>query len=65
MDWVYQDFKDSLKIEMNYDTIVTTFGEPKKDIGSGIHILNLDLANVGVVTNITFYKRNNSYFISK
>ncbi|MBK9736505.1 MAG: hypothetical protein IPO92_16720 [Saprospiraceae bacterium] len=34
----YSDFKDNLKIDMTYDSIVAKFGEPLKDIGSGIHI---------------------------
>jgi hypothetical protein len=32
------DFKTSLKSDMTYSSIVKTFGEPSKDIGSGIHI---------------------------
>ncbi len=31
-------FQDNLIISMNYSQIVETFGEPEKDIGSGIHI---------------------------
>jgi hypothetical protein len=31
-------FADNLKADMNYDTIVATFGAPSKDTGSGIHI---------------------------
>lgn len=34
----YSYFKDNLKSDMAYNSIVTKFGEPKKDIGSGIHI---------------------------
>ena len=30
--------KDNLKPDMTYDSIVSKFGEPSKDIGSGIHI---------------------------
>jgi len=32
------DFENNLKSDMNYDAIVSSFGEPAKDIGSGIHI---------------------------
>jgi hypothetical protein len=34
----YSDFEKSLKAEMTYNTIVSIFGEPDSDIGSGIHI---------------------------
>jgi hypothetical protein len=34
----YSYFKDNLKSDMKYYSIVTKFGEPSKDIGSGIHI---------------------------
>ncbi len=34
----YAKFKTELKSGMKYDQIVTTFGEPNKDIGSGINI---------------------------
>jgi hypothetical protein len=31
-------FKDNLKADMTYNSIVAKFGEPSNDIGSGIHI---------------------------
>jgi hypothetical protein len=31
-------FEARLKKEMNYGSLVATFGQPAKDIGSGIHI---------------------------
>lgn len=34
----YSDYKDNLKPDMTYNSIVAKFGEPSKDIGSGIHI---------------------------
>ena len=34
----YSFFKDNLKSDMTYNSFVTKFGEPTKDIGSGIHI---------------------------
>ena len=34
----YSDFVVSLNSGMDYAAIVAKFGEPKKDIGSGIHI---------------------------
>ena len=34
----FSDFETSLKDDMDYDAIVETFGEPVKDMGSGIHI---------------------------
>ena len=34
----YDDFKNHLTAEMKYEEIVTTFGKPVNDIGSGIHI---------------------------
>lgn len=33
-----KDFQKHLKQDMNYTTLVSTFGQPVKDIGSGIHI---------------------------
>jgi hypothetical protein len=34
----YDYFKDNLKSDMTYNSIVAKFGTPSKDIGSGIHI---------------------------
>lgn len=34
----FNDFQTSLQVDMNYNDIVATFGEPEKDLGSGIHI---------------------------
>lgn len=34
----YSDFRNNLKSDMNYSSIVAKFGDPSKDIGSGIHI---------------------------
>jgi shikimate 5-dehydrogenase len=34
----YDYFKDNLKPDMIYNSIVAKFGEPSNDIGSGIHI---------------------------
>jgi hypothetical protein len=33
-----QNFKDNLKVDMDYNAITAMFGVPDKDIGSGIHI---------------------------
>jgi len=41
----YSDFKNNLKLDMNYNSIVAKFGEPTKDIGSGIHIYVYQLAD--------------------
>ena len=38
-------FRDNLKPDMNYNSIVAKFGEPAKDIGSGIHIYVYVLAD--------------------
>jgi hypothetical protein len=38
-------FKDNLKSDMTYNSIVTKFGEPSKDIGSGIHIYVFQLSD--------------------
>ena len=43
MHLTYDDFKNHLTSEMNYEEIVKTFGEPAKDIGSGIHIYVYEL----------------------
>ncbi len=34
----FDDFQTSLTVDMDYDAIVEAFGEPDKDVGSGIHI---------------------------
>lgn len=34
----YLNYKNNLKSNMNYNSIVAKFGKPSKDIGSGIHI---------------------------
>jgi hypothetical protein len=39
----YNDFEASLDPEMDYTAIVRKFGEPQKDIGSGIHIYVYEL----------------------
>ena len=36
--FIYSDFKDNLKPDQTYNSIIAKFGEPSKDIGSGIHI---------------------------
>jgi len=36
--FLYSDFKDNLKSDMTYNSIIAKFGKPSKDIGSGIHI---------------------------
>lgn len=34
----YSDFQTKLKMDMDYAAVVSTFGNPSKDAGSGIHI---------------------------
>ncbi len=34
----YVDFQNKLKMDMDFKTLVSTFGNPSKDVGSGIHI---------------------------
>jgi hypothetical protein len=41
----YSYFKDNLKSDMKYNSIVAKFGEPSKDIGSGIHIYVFKLSD--------------------
>lgn len=38
-------FEQNLKPEMNYSTIVTFFGKPSRDMGSGIHIYVYSLSD--------------------
>lgn len=42
----YAKFKTELKSDMKYKDIVNVFGEPNKDIGSGINIYVYDLADM-------------------
>ncbi len=39
----YDDFKNSLTMHMDYDAIIEEFGQPARDIGSGIHIYVYEL----------------------
>tara|TARA_Y100001949_G_C15932484_1_gene306326 strand:+ start:311 stop:610 length:300 start_codon:yes stop_codon:yes gene_type:complete len=42
---IFNDFQTSLQEEMDYNSIIKTFGEPVKDIGSGIHIYVYELTD--------------------
>jgi hypothetical protein len=42
----YSDFVVSLNAGMDYNAIVAKFGEPTKDIGSGIHIYVYQLSDL-------------------
>lgn len=55
----YNYFKTNLKPKMNYTSIVNIFGEPTKDIGSGIHIYVYQLPDsteiwIGYVNEILY-----------
>jgi len=41
----YDQFQSHLKAEMAYTSIVDFFGQPSKDIGSGIHIYVYELSD--------------------
>jgi hypothetical protein len=41
----YDYFKDNLKPDLTYNSIVIKFGAPSKDIGSGIHIYVYQLSD--------------------
>ncbi len=41
----YSDFSEKLKPDMTFEAIVQKFGEPLKDIGSGLHIYVYPLAD--------------------
>jgi len=45
----FSNFQTSLKLDMKYKDIVATFGEPHRDIGSGIHIYVYELADTTVI----------------
>jgi hypothetical protein len=55
-------FKANLTVNMNYDEIVTKFGEPQNDIGSGIHIYVYKLVDSTEIwigyTDKIFYARH-------
>ncbi|WP_162127484.1 hypothetical protein [Flavobacterium phycosphaerae] len=44
-EYTYATFKNNLKADMNYSSIIAKFGAPSKDIGSGIHIYVYKLAD--------------------
>ena len=55
----WEDFQNFLTKEMDYQTIVGKFGEPARDIGSGIHIYVWDLVDsteicIGYITKIVY-----------
>ena len=55
----YSDFVVSLNAGMDYNAIVSRFGEPTKDIGSGIHIYVYQLGDqteiwIGYVDRIIY-----------
>jgi len=58
----YSEFQNKLKLDMNYESIVSIFGNPSRDAGSGIHIyvypLN-DLSEIwiGYTDRIMYVKR--------
>lgn len=56
------DFKNSLTSQMDYTAIVETFGQPSRDIGSGIsiHVYDLDdLTEIWIgYTNRILYARH-------
>ena len=58
----HSDFVSSLKSDMTYNSIVAKFGEPSKDIGSGIHIYVYQLADSTEIwigyTNQILYARH-------
>lgn len=55
-------FKANLAANMNYDEIITKFGEPQNDIGSGIHIYVYKLVDSTEIwigyTDKIFYARH-------
>lgn len=55
----FEDFSRFLTKDMDYTAIVLTFGEPDRDIGSGIHIYVYDLEDsteiwIGYVDKILY-----------
>jgi hypothetical protein len=55
----FDDFRDNLTKEMDYQAIVVKFGEPARDIGSGIHIYVWELKDsteiwIGYVDKILY-----------
>jgi hypothetical protein len=55
----YEDFRDFLTKDTNYQAIVAKFGEPDRDAGSGIHIYVYDLKDsteiwIGYVDKILY-----------
>lgn len=58
----YSDFQYRLKMDMNFDAIVSIFGNPSKDAGSGIHIYVYPLIDsseiwIGYTDRIMYVKR--------
>lgn len=60
----YDHFLNNLKPETSYPSVVDLFGEPTKDIGSGIHIYVYELADtteiwIGYVDKILYARHVN------
>ena len=62
VELTYSEFQNKLKLNMNYDSIVSIFGDPSKDAGSGIHIYVYPLNDsseiwIGYTDRIMYVKR--------
>ena len=58
----YLEFQNKLKLDMNYESIVSIFGNPSRDAGSGIHIFVYPLNDlseiwIGYTDRIIYVKR--------
>lgn len=68
--FTYSDFEKNLKSDMNYNSIVAKFGEPVKDIGSGIHVYVYQLIDfseiwIGYSDKIIYAKHMDKTIISE
>ena len=57
----FEDFQKELKVGMNYSDIIMKFGDPDKEIGSGIHIYVYELSDssevwIGYTNKIEYIK---------
>lgn len=58
----YLDFQNKLKLDMNYESMVSIFGSPSRDAGSGIHIYVYQLNDlselwIGYASGILYARR--------
>jgi hypothetical protein len=61
-EFTFEDFQRELKVGMDYSDIILKFGDPVKEIGSGLHIYVYELSDssevwIGYTNKIEYIKQ--------